>query len=269
MAIKLVTIDIDGTLIRDDLTVSKKTVEKIKKVMENNIMITLCTGRPHVAAKYFAEMLGIKGYQISQNGAYIKHNISQEVILHDTLPREIAENINTLCRQYRRFSLSLLYEDICYYEKQDELAMYVNLNINLVKPIRVNDINELIIEEQKAPTKILITGEPQDLDFFMNCLVDLYEGQVNILRSGAHFLDIISIKASKGRALKILSKQLRINREEIMAIGDNFNDIDMIEFAGIGVAMGNAPEEVKNVADFVAASNNDDGVANALEKFLL
>ncbi|HHW03807.1 MAG TPA: HAD family phosphatase [Thermoanaerobacterales bacterium] len=269
MAIRLVTIDIDGTLIRDDLTVSQKTVEKIKKVMEKNVMVTLCTGRPNIAAKYFAEMLGIEGYQISQNGAYIKHNITGNIILHDTLPRGIAEKIILICREHKNFSLSLLYEDICYYETLDELAMHVNLNINLVKPIRVDDINELIWKERKNPTKILVTGQARDLDSFMRYLIRLYGSQVNILRSGAQFLDIISAKASKGRALKVLSEKLKIQRQEIMAIGDNFNDIDMIEFAGIGVAMGNAPDEVKKIADFIASSNNNDGVADALEEFIL
>lgn len=269
MTIKLITIDIDGTLIRDDLTLSRDTVNTIKKVMENNIAITLCTGRPHVAAEHFADLLGIGGFQISQNGAYIKHSISKEILLHDTLPKDVAGDINKLCRQDFRLCLSLLYGDCCYYEKHDDFAMHVNLDVNFVTPIKVKDINETIAEKEQEPTKILITGEEGILDDFMSLLEKLYAGQVNILKSGARYLDVINRKSSKGRALKILSEKLGINRDEIMAIGDNFNDLDMLEFAGIGVAMGNAPEKVKRKADFVAPSNNEDGVAYALKSLIL
>ncbi|MDI3481266.1 MAG: hypothetical protein PWQ97_921 [Tepidanaerobacteraceae bacterium] len=265
---KLVTIDIDGTLIRDDLSISQQTVKAIKKVMDKEILVALCTGRPHVAAEHFAKMLGIEGFQISHNGAYIKHNISKETILHDTLPKGVAEDINTMCRRDPRLCLSLLYGDCCYYERYDDFAMHVNIDVNFVTPIRVKDINELVAQEEKNPTKILITGEERPLDEFMAALKKLYDSQVNILKSGPRYLDVINKKSSKGRALKILSAKLGIDRDEIMAIGDNFNDMDMLEFAGIGVAMGNAPEEVKKMADFVAPTNNEDGVAYALQKLL-
>lgn len=268
MPIKLIAIDIDGTLLSDDLTISPKNIEILREVKERNVLVTLCTGRPHVAAKHFANILDIEGPLISHNGAYIVDTRSKKILLNDTLDKETAIDILEFAGKDSRFTFSVHYGDECYIEKEDEFNIFVQTKVNMVDPQLVPSLIEYIKCRRENPTKLLATGSDRDLDELTPTLKRKFNLRAGFLRSGTNYLDIMALSVSKGRGLEILSRLLDIDRREIVAIGDNFNDLDMLCFAGIGIAMANAPEEVRLKADMVVPSNNEDGVAFAIQKLM-
>ena len=123
-------------------------------------------------------------------------------------------------------------------------------------------------EVYKEVHKVLCMGDKEDIAALEQQLVKEFP-QIRIYRSKDTYLEIMSMKASKSDAIHMLKDHFHVKQEEIMAFGDNFNDIDMIRYAGLGVAMGNAADEVKEVADYITLSNEEDGVAAAIEKFVL
>ena len=121
-----------------------------------------------------------------------------------------------------------------------------------------------------AVIKIMFnSSDKYDLELHTRKLYELYKDELNFYFSLPHFVEIVHKKANKRNALENIALKFNVKREEIIAIGDNFNDMDMIEYAGLGVAMANAPDYLKKAADFVTNSNDEDGVRHVLEKFIL
>ncbi|WP_133960359.1 HAD-IIB family hydrolase [Halanaerobium saccharolyticum] len=141
-------------------------------------------------------------------------------------------------------------------------------NITKTKP-NIVEFEDLISVWKKGANKILCIGEAEEVSLLeqetKNCDLD----NLTIYRSKPGYLEIIPQKASKRAAIKILQERFNINSSEIIAIGDNYNDIDMIKYVGLGVAMGNAPQKVKEIADQVTLSNDDEGVAKAIREYIL
>ena len=117
--------------------------------------------------------------------------------------------------------------------------------------------------------KILLAGEPDELDEYQKILSKRYDGLLEIYKSAPYFLELMPFGVSKGSMLPLLLDHLGVNRDELMAFGDNYNDLTMIGYAGMGVAMGNGEAEVKKIANYVCPSNDDDGIADTLNKFVL
>ena len=117
--------------------------------------------------------------------------------------------------------------------------------------------------------KILLAGEPDELDKYQKILADRYDGLLDVYKSAPYFLEIMPFGVTKGSMLPLLLDKLKIKREELAAFGDNYNDMTMIGYAGFGVAMGNAETDVKKIADYICESNDNDGIANTLDKFVL
>ena len=117
--------------------------------------------------------------------------------------------------------------------------------------------------------KILLAGEPMELDQYQAVLRKRYDGLLDIYKSAPYFLEIMPLGISKGSMLPLLLEHLGVDREELIAFGDNYNDMTMIGYAGMGVAMGNGEDEVKKIANYVCESNDEDGIAKTLEKYVL
>ena len=137
-------------------------------------------------------------------------------------------------------------------------------------PIIIQPFDETVSvwkKKQTGPNKILIAGNVAEILTIEKQLIAQYQDQLNIYKSQPRYLEVMHQQASKTNAIKLLMAKYGIKQDEIIAIGDNYNDKNMIEFAGIGVAMGNAPDEIKKVADYITDTNNNEGVAKALKKF--
>ncbi|MDQ2862091.1 MAG: Cof-type HAD-IIB family hydrolase [Bacteroidota bacterium] len=264
---KAVFIDIDGTLIRKDHSLSVATINTIQKLKEKNILVVLVSARPLSGIEPIAEELHLLDNPIaSLNGAYIADK--RKIIFNSTIDADRTERIHE--------SLEKFNSTIIYYQQDKWLCnkktYYTDYEQKITSvPIIIQPFN-ITLDDWKTsmagPNKILIISKEEVTNEIQNRLRRELANSINVSTSKPIYLEAMNINASKVKAVKFLSDRYNIKREETIAIGDNFNDIEMIEFAGIGIAMGNAPAAVKTAADHVTGTNNEDGVSSAIERFI-
>lgn len=273
--IKLVAADLDGTCLKSDNTISDKTIEALNKTIEKGIKFVPATGRTfNTIPKAFLEIPGVE-YVLYSSGAVIK-NLKTNEIIHDAqLPKSI---INQILNVINNYDLILeVYVDGEAYIAQEKLdritdfetvPIYIAYFQNDVKAIPELELQNLINNNVIEKMNVRINLKDEDKkDELMEQLRSI--PGLSILQQVEGNIEITNKEAVKGLALKTLSQYLDINPEEILALGDSENDISMLEFAGLGVAMGQASEEVKNKANYVSRTNDDDGVEAAIEKLVL
>jgi len=269
--IKLVLIDIDGTLVRDDKTLPAENEEAIKEALQSGVLVTLVTGRNYGAAKEIIDKLQLDVPVVLQNGAFIYRPYSGEVIRKVGLSGDVAKRVIHLCRQegifyilYRDF---LMQKDMLIYQDYDgPFSMY--LKRNAVRLDRVEDVTSFISGEV---AEVALLGNE---DRILRVLRQLGDGDnftviKSLTREDEAFYEIFGPKVGKGEALNYLCQHFVVSPEEVMFIGDAYNDIDIMPLVGFPVAMGNAVEEVKKFAKAVTKSNNEGGVAWAIRHFVL
>lgn len=268
---KIVMVDLDGTLLDDNKKVSKKNIEMIHKVYkEKNVIFVIATGKNISDIKYITDAIGqpINQYMITSNGAVIKDNVRNEYILKEYLTdNEVINIIDT----YKKYNLTGLIQTEQGPVIEDKLAAEVENAIhteNLKNYVLDNKISNiaLITPQGKEENLILLKNE---LDNKFNTLGTTPVCDFTHTNNGktytSKYIDVMKKNATKANAIKILMDYLKITKEEVIAIGDGGNDIPMFEIAGLKVAMGNANEYVKSKVDYITDTNNDDGVAKALE----
>lgn len=261
---KMVAIDLDGTLLTDDLKISRDTVTAIQKAVEAGVVVTIATGRMFSSAKLIALQMNLNVPLITYQGALIKDVNEKEVWYERTVPPAIAQKLIEISRE-KKLHLQIYQDDILYSAvENDKLVAYAEA---VKVPYRIEP--DLIKLAQKGVTKLLFIEEPHVLDHLQNELQTLFGASAHIAKSKKHYLEITHPEANKGSALLYLANKLGIERTEIIGIGDNYNDIELIAAAGLGVAMGNAVKEVKDMADYTTLTNNEEGVLHVIEKFIL
>ena len=262
--IKLIAIDTDGTLLNSQGEIQASTKEAISKALDRGVKVVLCSGRPIAGLAPYMNELGIKGedqYAVTLNGA-ISRKASREIMTSDLIA-------NSVYRQLTAYALSLkLPFNIVDFESRiitlnhdiDPMVYqqaYENQAVLFVRSV------EEFPEKGQAIAKACFVGSQELLD-----RVEDWGQDFNVLRTDARFLELLNPKVNKGQGLKELCGRLEIAPEEVMAIGDERNDLDMFAFTGTSVAMGNGNDLVKQAADYVTSSNDEDGIAQALEKFV-
>jgi Cof subfamily protein (haloacid dehalogenase superfamily) len=263
---KAVFIDMDGTLLKNDHSVSEVNKQAIHKLQKKGVMVVPISARPlHGMAHIIKNVVTDDTPLVSLNGGYIVHK--KEVIFEDAVPLTEVAGVH---KELKNFDVSAM-----YYSQMEWFAESATDRIKKeqrITPVKINiqPFNTTLHyweAHQKGPNKILIAGEKHLIHDIELRLIELHQGNLNIFKSQSTYLEVMSTGASKAKAIEFLIGRYGIDKKEIIAIGDNFNDKGMIEFAGIGVAMGNAPEEIKAVANYVTDTNNNDGVAKALHHF--
>jgi Cof subfamily protein (haloacid dehalogenase superfamily) len=264
---KAVFIDIDGTLIKTDHTISKATFDIIQKLKEKNILIVLVSARPLHGILPIADEIELMSFPIaSLNGACIA--IDGKIIFESTI--DVATTFQ-LHDQLQQYNVTTIYFEAMrwfaefrnYYTDYEQKITAVPI---IIQPFA--SIIECWQNKNTGPNKILGIAEAEVIKEIQYNLKHRFINQLNIDASKQTYLEIMNIEACKMNAVNFLINCYNIKREETIAIGDNFNDKEMIEFAGIGIAMGNAPDEVKAAADYVTDTNNNDGIPKALAKFM-
>jgi len=261
--IKLIAIDLDDTLLRNDLTISSRARNAIRRAADAGVKVTLATGRMYASALPFARELNLNLPLITYQGALVKY-AGGEVVYHKPLPLSLSRQIVKFILPYG-YHLNVYINDELYMETASPEGQRY-LSISKVPVHLVENLPETIVQD---PTKLLVIAEEPQLDALAGDIRPAFGAHVNITKSKPHFLEIGHIKATKGLALERLARSLNLEASQVMAIGDSWNDLDMIEYAGIGVAMANALPEIKEIADYVTCNNDDDGVAEAIEKLVL
>jgi len=267
--IKLVAIDLDDTLLRSDLTISEHTVAVLRQVRGMGVAVTISTGRMFSSARPFAERLEFDVPLITYGGALVKNAASGEVLYNRPLEPEVARRVIRFARERKvqvNFYLLNGEDDELYAELTTSWGENYG-RFSRVPFHRVPDLEALL--EGGNPLKLMLIDDEPVAD---RCLLELREllgEQVHLAKSKPRFLEVDHPEATKGRALQELAAWLQVERSQVLAIGDSYNDIEMLEFAGLGIAVANAPPEVRRRAGHVTASNDEDGVAQALEQFVL
>lgn len=263
---KMVCLDIDGTLLNSNHKISPKVKDTIKIVAnEKRIPVILVSARMPKGIAFLQRELEIEQPIICYSGALILDK-NGGIVSKESIPVSSFEEIYKLVRNFN-IHISLYKDDEWYVEELDEWAEQES-EITNIAPIIMDfkALIELWRKEGTGPNKILIMANPSEIDMLKK---NIKYHNLNIYPSKATYLEIMPIEASKTSAISSLQKIFNIERSEIIAMGDNYNDIDMIEYAGLGIAMGNAPEDVKKHANDVTLTNDEDGVAEAIKKYVI
>ena len=267
MPYKLVALDLDETLLNAEFKISPRNREAIRRVVEKGVLVTIATGRMYRSARRYAGELEIDLPLILYHGAMIREAVSGEMIRYSPVPAELAMEILQFTAA-ENYHVNLYIDDRLYVHAENDESRYYQT----IAPIPVEPVGDLsVFLEQKGlePAKLSIINRDERMEGLQHFLEEKYAGRLTVLQSRPHFLEITSTEATKGQALKYLGDMQNIEVKDIVAIGDSYNDIDMIRFAGMGVAMANAPAAVQAVADFITHSNVEDGVATFLERYIL
>lgn len=266
MDYKLIAIDMDGTLLNSKKEISNRTYDAIQKAKDKGIHIVLATGRLLKSAQFVAENLKLSNHILACNGAIIIDD--KKVIYSRPMDLNEVEKVMALGKKfsayYHFYDESCLYsntynkEIVDYYSSRDQ-----KINIKIFK----ND-SEILNNKDLNIYKFLFIDN--DLQKLANLREELTQvNKISLTKSWSNNLEVMDTEASKGLGLKFLCNELNISPEHVIAIGDNENDLSMISFAGLGVSMGNGEEIVKKQSDYITSTNDEDGVAKVIEKFIL
>ncbi len=271
MPIRLLAFDYDGTAAEDGALPGSRVVAAVGTALSAGLRVVLATGRSYPSASRYAAALGLRDPVICMQGAMVKELVDgQRTLLCEPLPGEPLRELLAWA-EATDLDLTLYGEDHFYYTRlRHPLAFYerwFGLPMHQVGSL-AEACDRLAVRGQQ-PLKALIIGEPAENDRLIEELRRLCAGRLAVVRSHALFVEVMSPRVSKGEALAFLAGYLGISQDETLAVGDSGNDISMLRWAGVGVAMGNATEDVKAVADWVAPPVAEDGLAAVIERIVM
>jgi len=273
--IRLLVLDIDGTLAGESNQISPRVLETIRQVQQRGIEVAIATGRMYQSALRFHQGVASNLPLMAYQGAYIKHPQTQKLYRHTPLPRHLAlEILAFLAPMEAQQDLSIhLYIDDQLHVRAviDDTEAYATRSG--IRPVAAGDLTQYLARNTTIETTKLLTlsNNVPLLSDILDKLSHRYpDTDLYLTRSVEYFVEATHPQANKGEAVRYLAEDLLgLKPDQVMAVGDNFNDLEMLRYAGIGVAMGDAPNPVQQVADWVAPGVEQDGVATALEQFLL
>lgn len=268
MKYKALALDLDGTLTNSNKKLSNINKIAIHKAIERGVKIILASGRPVLGINHIAEELQLPekgGYILAYNGGNIIDCSTQEIIYKKILPDECIKSICELASKYNVVALTYYKDEIVSENDDDE---YI-IKEALCNSANIKKVNNLVEFVDYPVAKFLVVGEHKKLLPVQKELLERYPEKIDAFFSEEYFLEVVPAGVAKSTSLDNLLKILNIDRTELMACGDGMNDIPMLEYAGLSVAMENAYPQVKEYADYITLSNNDDGVAYAIQKFIL
>ncbi len=261
---KMIAIDLDGTLLTDELAVTKDTATAIRKAAELGVVVTIATGRMYPSAQRIALELGLEAPMITYQGAVIRSATSEEVLRERMVSYEIAQKCIHLAAE-KQMHIQVYQDNVLYSAVDNEQVKAYSKEVGIGYTVEP----DLLGLAKKGFTKLLFIDEPEALAPVQEELQTVLGDAACIEKSKKRYLEVTHPDANKGSALAFLAEELGIDRSEVIGIGDNFNDMDLVKAAGFGVAMGNAVDELKEIADYTSLSNNEEGVLHVLNKFIL
>lgn len=264
MTIKLIALDMDDTLLDSKLAISPRAGAAIRKAAAQGIKVTIATGRMYRAALPYAQELGLDVPLITYNGGLIKSCLSGETLRHCPIEKDIAREVLALCREQNLY-IQTYVDDTLYVKENNEYSELYS-RMSRVPAIAIGDS---IYAGDEPSTKMLIMSTQEGIREIYSNFKTVFGNKLSLAISKPTFMEITHPDVNKGKALAYLADKLRIKQEEVMAVGDSGNDVDMLKYAGWGVAMGNASAAVKAIARLETSSNDADGVAEAIERFAL
>jgi hypothetical protein len=260
----MVVIDVDDTLINDDKEITPGTKSALAAAVERGTLVTLATGRMYASARRIAGQLGLNVPIITYQGSLVKNLMDGEVLYERAVPVDTSRFLLGYARE-RGYHVQVYCDDTLFCEADNDLVR----NYAALSDVPYTVVPDLQALLDRPFTKVLFIDEPDVCDRMAEELAPLIGEQVHITKSKPFFLEFLHKEGTKGHAVQYLAGRFGIRAEEVIAVGDSWNDREMIELAGLGVAMGNAVEALKAVADYVTLTNNEEGVKHVIEKFVL
>ncbi len=263
----MLALDLDDTLLDARLKVPERSRAAIEAARQAGVRVTLATGRMFRSAVPFARELGVDDYLITYQGALVRHAVTGETLFHRPVPLEEALEVIALVKPFG-YHINIYLDDNLYVaEHTRESEQYGAMSRIPVEA--VGDLTAFLEKRRREPTKVLVVAQEAQLDELAQAVRPVLGDRLHITKSKPHFLEFSHPLANKGDALASIAGRYGVGREEIIAVGDSYNDVEMIDYAGLGVVVGNARPEIKERADYVCCSNEECGVAEVVEKFIL
>ena len=276
MSYKVICIDVDGTLLGESGIIPEENILAIEQAYKKGVQVVISTGRIYSNAVQIAKRIQVKSPVIAANGAVVKDWYNGKTIFHASFTRDEYEKLLELLSKYKLVahfytmdrgiaysaigSIAALVYKMKNYSKSNKI--YVDSYLTL-KSLR----KKLIDLEGHIVKCVLYSIDKENLRGFRKEIED--NSDMSVFGAGSYSIEIGPKGVSKGNSVKILSNYLSINIDDVICIGDNENDIEMVKYAGLGVAMGNGVDSLKEVADYVTDTNINSGVANVINKFIL
>lgn len=272
MKYKMIAIDMDGTLLNSEKKIGRLDKEAIRKASEDGIKVIICTGRIYASARFFAKELNLKTPIVACNGGLIKFDETGEVLFKEPIPNDEFMKVMHICDEMDFYYHA--YDDKVFYSKALKYSTLNNFNWNKkqVEEDRINikiskNIKSIILDDDAGIIKILVVDEDKEKLMELKKRLMNVEG-IEVSSSWWNNVEIMKKGVQKGRALEMLCSYFGVEKEDVIAIGDNENDLSMIKYANMGVAMGNATDLVKAESDFVTDTNDNHGVCKAIEELV-
>ncbi len=265
---KVLVLDIDGTLTNSAKEITPATKQAIQKIMELGHKVILASGRPTPGMHRYETELQLEkygGYLLSYNGAKVVDCRTGEMVYQRLLPLTMIPGLFSFARDNGCGLITYLGSQVISAFEPDA---YVELEarINGLPIKQVSNFKDFVDFEIN---KCLMTAPAEKAPDFEATLCKRYAGVSSIYRSEPFFIEIMPMNVQKATSLDKMLQIIGMKREDTICCGDGFNDISMIEYAGIGVAMGNAQQQVKDAADYITGTNDEDGLVEVIEKFIL
>jgi Cof subfamily protein (haloacid dehalogenase superfamily) len=261
--IRMVAIDLDGTLLNRSKQVSDQTVRALRCLPGSNVRVVIASARPPRSVRGFYRALGLDTLQINYNGALIWDEPAGRAVFHRPMDPFVVQRIVALARDlFDDVLVSCEILDRWFTDRHDQT--YTTETGRLFKPDVVAPVREIC---SQPVTKLMLLGAPEMLTRLAPVLAERFADDVTILHADEDLLQVMDKRVGKAAALQKVAEIYGIDTEEIMAIGDAPNDVGMLQLAGVAVAMDNAHALVKKVADWIAPSNDDHGVHAALVRY--
>jgi Cof subfamily protein (haloacid dehalogenase superfamily) len=262
---KLVALDVDGTLVGRDLSISPKVREAVARMREAGIAVCLVTGRMYRSTVPFARELHLDTPLICYQGAAIIDPTTDDVLDHVALSNSIVRELITVAES-DRIHLQLFRNDEYYCEARNRFSeLYAALS--MTEPVIVTSLREAFA--YSPATKAVIVADAPVAQDYAGRLAQRFGGRAYVTRSLPEFDEVLDPSVDKGAALRFVAARLGVPMEQTLAIGDSWNDAPLLQAAGFAVAMGSAPEELRAIADACVGDVAHDGAAEAIEKYVL
>lgn len=263
---KLIALDLDGTLTNERKEITPRTKDALMRAQRVGVRVVLASGRPTYGIANLAEELEIAkygGYVLAFNGGRMVNWQTREVLFEQVLDPQYVPMLYDAAKDNGFEILTYQGEGIAATRERNKYVLHEAF----INKMPVVQYDRFLEQVQYPINKCLIVGDPSPLALLEQKLAREMDGKLSIYRSAGFFLECVPLGIDKAASLQRLIDHLGIRREEVIACGDGYNDLSMVQFAGLGVAMANATRELQDVADYITYSNEEDGVAHVVEKF--
>ena len=267
MRYKMIALDLDGTLTNSEKIITPKTKKALFDYQEQGGRVVLASGRPTQGITPLAEELELAeygGYILAFNGGRVINCKTQEVVYNKTLEISMVKELEDLAK---KFGTNIMTYEGDYIYTLNANEPYVKEEQRIIK-LPVKQMESMAAKLTGPVNKCLMTAEPAYLEQVEQQIKEIVGDRIGVYRSQPFFLELVPQNIDKAESLASLLQKLHFTREDLIACGDGYNDLSMIRYAGLGVAMENGEEGVKKYADYIAPSNDEDGIAYVLEKFI-